>query len=65
MAHNLNLSVVVEGVEEPSQLEFLRENGCDEIQGFLISKPVPSDVFVRMLRLAEPVLARIPLIPTA
>jgi len=65
MAHNLNLSVVVEGVEEPSQLEFLRENGCDEIQGFLISKPVPPDVFVQMLRLVEPVVAGIPLIQTA
>ena len=61
MAHNLNLSVVVEGVEEPSQLEFLRENGCDEIQGFLISKPVAPEVFVQMLRLVEPVVAGIPL----
>lgn len=40
MAHSLNLKVVAEGVETEQQLEFLNEAGCDEIQGFLISKPV-------------------------
>ncbi len=65
MAHNLNLSVVVEGVEDPSQLAFLRQNGCDEVQGYLIGKPVAPELFVQMLRLVEPVLAGIPLLPTA
>ena len=40
MAHNLNLKVIAEGVETERQLGFLRDNGCDEVQGFLISKPV-------------------------
>ena len=40
MAHNLNLRVVAEGVETDAQLEFLRAQGCDELQGFLISRPL-------------------------
>ena len=42
MAHSLGLAVVAEGVEELAQLNFLRENGCDEIQGYFISRPVPA-----------------------
>lgn len=34
--------VVAEGVEQESQMEFLRLNGCDEIQGFLFIRPVPA-----------------------
>ncbi len=41
LAHSLNLGLVAEGVEDLEQLEFLRSKGCQEIQGFLISKPVP------------------------
>lgn len=40
LAHELGLSVVAEGVEEPECLAFLREVGCDYAQGYLISKPV-------------------------
>jgi diguanylate cyclase (GGDEF)-like protein/PAS domain S-box-containing protein len=43
MAHSLRLKVVAEGVETREQLEFLRVHGCDEIQGYLLSKPVPAD----------------------
>lgn len=39
MSHTLNLRVVAEGVEEQSQLAFLRQHQCDEIQGFLLAKP--------------------------
>jgi EAL domain-containing protein (putative c-di-GMP-specific phosphodiesterase class I) len=41
LAHNLNLEVVAEGVETPEQLELLRGFGCDQVQGYLISKPLP------------------------
>jgi EAL domain-containing protein (putative c-di-GMP-specific phosphodiesterase class I) len=45
MAHGLKLKVTAEGVETRGQLEALRKLGCDDYQGFLISKPVPSDQF--------------------
>ncbi|MCW8876898.1 MAG: bifunctional diguanylate cyclase/phosphodiesterase, partial [Kangiellaceae bacterium] len=42
MAHSLGLEVVAEGIEEHSQLEFLRQSGCEEYQGFLFGKPMPA-----------------------
>jgi EAL domain-containing protein (putative c-di-GMP-specific phosphodiesterase class I) len=45
MAHSLGLRVVAEGVETTHQLNFLKAQGCDEFQGFLMSKPVPADTF--------------------
>jgi len=41
LAHSLNLKVVAEGVETEQQLAFLRESECDEIQGYLLSRPLP------------------------
>ncbi|HEY9199949.1 MAG TPA: EAL domain-containing protein, partial [Gammaproteobacteria bacterium] len=41
MAQRLHLRVVAEGVETGAQLEFLRQQGCDEMQGFLLSRPMP------------------------
>jgi diguanylate cyclase (GGDEF)-like protein/PAS domain S-box-containing protein len=43
MSHSLGLRVVAEGVETEEQLRFLQDHHCDEIQGYLISKPVPSE----------------------
>ncbi len=43
MAHSLGLAVVAEGVETGLQLEFLRRLGCDTVQGYFISKPLPAD----------------------
>lgn len=40
MAHSLSLSVIAEGVENQAQLDFLREYGCDEVQGFYLGRPV-------------------------
>ena len=41
LAESLNLVVTAEGVERPEQLEWLRSRGCHEVQGFLLSKPIP------------------------
>jgi EAL domain-containing protein (putative c-di-GMP-specific phosphodiesterase class I) len=45
----LNLTVVAEGVETAEQEAFQRAHNCDEIQGYLISKPVPADEFATFL----------------
>ncbi|WP_163971666.1 putative bifunctional diguanylate cyclase/phosphodiesterase [Oceanobacillus halotolerans] len=42
LAHNLNLTVVAEGVEQKEQLLFLESHNCNEIQGFYLSKPLPA-----------------------
>jgi len=49
LAHNLHLEVVAEGVETPEQLALLRDFGCDQVQGYLISKPLPLTELVEYL----------------
>jgi EAL domain-containing protein (putative c-di-GMP-specific phosphodiesterase class I) len=49
LAHTLNLEAVAEGVETAEQVAFLRENGCDEIQGYYFSPPVWPQQIERML----------------
>ncbi|MDY7562730.1 bifunctional diguanylate cyclase/phosphodiesterase [Pseudomonas sp. 10B1] len=53
LAHNLNLEVVAEGVETAEQLELLRGFGCDQVQGYLISKPLPLDSLVEYLTFGQ------------
>ena len=50
LAHVLKLKVVAEGVETVEQLEYLRLNHCDEMQGYFFSKPVPAEAFADLLR---------------
>jgi diguanylate cyclase (GGDEF)-like protein len=62
MGRNLGLEVIAEGVETTAQADFLRAEGCHELQGFLFSKPLPAELFERYLRsgaLDEP-----PAVPT-
>ena len=49
LAHNLKLVVIAEGVEDGEALKMLREMGCDEAQGYFISKPEPANVIERWL----------------
>jgi EAL domain-containing protein (putative c-di-GMP-specific phosphodiesterase class I) len=49
MAHGLSLKVVAEGVERQDQLELLRGERCDEVQGYLISRPIEADALAQVL----------------
>ena len=49
LAHSLRLEVVAEGVETEAQLRFLREQNCDILQGYYLSKPIPADKFEQFI----------------
>lgn len=50
MGQHLGLHITAEGVESHAQLEFLKDNHCDDIQGFLFAKPMPSSQFAQILK---------------
>jgi diguanylate cyclase (GGDEF)-like protein len=50
LGHELNLRVIAEGVETEQQLDFLRAHGCDEMQGYLFSRPVPPAELAALVR---------------
>ena len=54
MAHALDLTVIAEGVESEEQLAILREEECDEVQGYLTGQPLPSDQLAALLDPATP-----------
>ena len=58
MAHGMGFKTIAEGVETQAQLAYLRAHGCDEIQGYLYSRPVPADSFAQLLQ--QPLLSTTP-----
>jgi EAL domain-containing protein (putative c-di-GMP-specific phosphodiesterase class I) len=50
MGHALQLNVIAEGVETPEQLDFLIRHGCDGMQGYLFSRPLPAEEITRLLQ---------------
>jgi diguanylate cyclase (GGDEF)-like protein/PAS domain S-box-containing protein len=50
MAHSLGFKVIAEGIETAAQRDYLRGEGCDEAQGYLISRPLPAAEFAQWLR---------------
>jgi EAL domain-containing protein (putative c-di-GMP-specific phosphodiesterase class I) len=50
LGRSLNIPVLAEGVETQRQLEFLQDEGCDSVQGFLFGKPMQSDVVSQLIR---------------
>ena len=53
MSHKLNIRVIAEGVETVEQLGFLREQDCDEMQGYLFSRPLPPSAFATLVQKPE------------
>jgi len=50
LAHTLNMAVVAEGVETLQQWQFLQNEGCDLVQGYLLARPMPADEFSHLLQ---------------
>jgi EAL domain-containing protein (putative c-di-GMP-specific phosphodiesterase class I) len=65
LAHAFGMSVVAEGVETPEQQDMLCKLGCDELQGFLLSRPLDPDRFLELLTQGRGrLLSPIPRFPT-
>jgi EAL domain-containing protein (putative c-di-GMP-specific phosphodiesterase class I) len=58
LGHNLGLEVIAEGVETQPALQWLKAHGCEQAQGFLISKPMPAEEFCAWVRRYENDLTR-------
>lgn len=56
MARQLGLNVIAEGVEFKYQLNYLKKHGCDMFQGYLISKPVPAEEVINLIKLQETII---------
>jgi len=57
LAHDLSLEVIAEGVENKEQLTFLREHGCNQVQGYYFSEPLPAEELFELLKRGKPLLS--------
>lgn len=48
MAHDFGIKIIAEGVETQDQLDTLISLNCDQVQGYLLGRPVPADIFEEM-----------------
>jgi diguanylate cyclase (GGDEF)-like protein len=55
LAHSMGMRTVAEGVETPAQLDYLRSQGCDEIQGYWLSRPLVPEQFSAFMNARRPV----------
>lgn len=53
LGHSLRLKVTVEGVETEEQMAFMRQSGCDEVQGYFVSKPLSAAAFEQFMRVSQ------------
>jgi len=58
LGHILHLHVLAEGVETEPQLELLKREGCDEVQGYFFSRPVPAEAFAKWLARYDAIIAQ-------
>ena len=66
LGHALDIAIVAEGVEEPEQVELLRQLGCAYAQGYLLGRPAPADVVERQIADPDrPAQVELPLVPSA
>ncbi len=50
LSRSLGITVLAEGVENQQQLDWMEEHGCDQVQGYFFSKPLPADAFIEYIR---------------
>jgi EAL domain-containing protein (putative c-di-GMP-specific phosphodiesterase class I) len=53
MGRNLGLDVIAEGVETSAQAEYLKHQGCPELQGYLFSKPISREAFEKLVQSSQ------------
>lgn len=58
LAHELGLTVIAEGVENVEQLKWLKDKGCDQIQGYYFNRPLPAHAFTKLLKLEMSTVAK-------
>ena len=58
MAHSLNLEVIAEGVETENQLAFVREHGCDAVQGYFFSPALPGEEIKEFIKKGAGIVVR-------